>query len=242
MKRWLDTYVGIVPEQVTYAKRFFTKRTHVSLVGLGIGPEYKQLDGYMRDYRGGIYVGRLDERQKHVSFLIRGIRRVIDAHPELKDRELLRIFGEGPDQGSYRRLSESLGLGRNVRFMGTVAGDEMVKAYNDSGFCVSASEWESPGRVFIEAMACGVPLLLNGRNNAAISADESMHMVEAGQNGLVYEYGDLEDFSKKFYSMYSNVEETERMGGKAASFARRHFSLDRQNKGYSREIESLLGK
>ncbi|MEM3984710.1 MAG: glycosyltransferase, partial [Candidatus Micrarchaeaceae archaeon] len=116
----------------------------------------------------------------------------------------------------------------------------LVEMYNDSGFYVSTSEWESPGRAFVEAMACGIPVLLNNRNNAVISEDRKERMVKDGENGVVYRYGDVADFAKKFYAMYSDTAVLEHMGMRAEDFAKRNFSLDKQNGRYAEEIKRAL--
>ncbi|MCL5122752.1 MAG: glycosyltransferase family 4 protein [Candidatus Marsarchaeota archaeon] len=240
MRRWLDTYISILPE-LGHAARFFKRRTRVAHVGLAIGAEYVRLKGFTKSYLGGVYIGRLDERQKRVAFMIRGIREAIDAHPELSGSELLRVVGDGPDSGHYRKLAHALGLDKNIRFFGHMAGDGLVKMYNDSGFYVSASEWESPGRAFVEAMACGIPVLLNDRNNAVVSGNMKERMVKDGKNGMVYRYDDAGDFANKFYAMYSNTGALERMGRRAEEFAKRNFSLDKQNRMYAEEIKRALG-
>ena len=239
MRRWLDTYISVLPE-TSHAARFFRKKTRVTYIRLAVGTEYVRLKGFTKRYMGGIYIGRLDERQKRVSFMIRGIREVIDAHPELSGSELLRIVGDGPDSESYKKLVHALGLSRNIRFFGPVTSKRLVEMYNDSGFYVSTSEWESPGRAFVEAMACGIPVLLNNRNNAVISEDRKERMVKDGENGVVYRYGDVADFAKKFYAMYSDTAVLEHMGMRAEDFAKRNFSLDKQNGRYAEEIKRAL--
>ncbi|EQD63102.1 glycosyl transferase group 1, partial [mine drainage metagenome] len=152
-----------------------------------------------------------------------------------------RIIGTGPDAEAYKKLAHELKLDGNITFVGAIDGDDLVKQYNNSGFFVSSSEWESPGRAFIEAMACGIPVLLNERNNAVISADGKERMVRDGENGSIYRYGDMEDFAQKFYAMYSDANATGRMGINALSFANKNFSLARQNEGYAEEIKKAMG-
>jgi glycosyltransferase involved in cell wall biosynthesis len=242
LRGWLDAYVGISPEQVRLASKFFTKSTDIAYITIGVGAEYRKLPGFKRSYIGGLYVGRLDERQKHVSSLLHGVRRVIDLHPELAGIELLRIVGDGPDREEYERLSGRLGLGKNVTFLGTRLDEELVKEYNDCGFYVSASEWEGLGRAFVEAMSCGRPLLLNNMNNVIISEDWKTRMIEDGVDGMVYAYGDTEDFARKFFLMYSDTSALDRMGERAMEIAQKGFSLERQNERYAREIRKLVGE
>ena len=151
--RLLDYYVAITAEQYKFAKTFFNlRKTKVSYINIAAHKEFRKLN-IRKAYTGALYVGRLDERQKKVNFLIRGIAETVKRYPGLKEKELLKIVGEGPDEENYKSLSSSLGLEKNIQFIGFIREEKLVRAYNNCGFLVSTSEWESPGRIFLEAMA-----------------------------------------------------------------------------------------
>ena len=237
LARWLDCYVAITPEQYDYARSFFSGKVHVSYIPIAPHEEFRVL-GIRRSYNGAVTVARLDERQKKLSQMIKGIAKVRDKHPELKGAELLRIVGTGVDEKRYKAMVESLGLGGNVRFEGTVYGEELIKKYNNASFFVSTSEWESPGRALLEAMACGLPLLINDKINSVIEYKPLTTIVRQDYNGLVYRYGDIDGFAKEFYSLYSNKALQKKMSVNARSFVSR-FSFGRVVKGYKRIIDGI---
>ncbi len=236
LARLLDYYVAITAEQYEFAKSFFNpRRTKVSYINIAAHKEFRKLN-IKKGYSGALYVGRLDERQKKVNFLIRGIAEVVKRYPALKNKELLRIIGEGPDEDNYRQLSSSLGLDKNIRFAGFVREEKLVRAYNDCGFLISTSEWESPGRIFLEAMACGTTLLINTNNNAVMRYDPEEKMVEDGDNGLVYNYGEIGSFAEKFYVLYADKELRERLAKNAYEYIKR-YDFSNTLKRYERLID-----
>ncbi len=241
MRKWLDIYVSMTIEQFSAAQRFFHSNTKITYIKTAPHAQYRKLH-IKQSFSGGIYVGRLEEKQKRIRFLISGIAEVLHLHPELKDKELLRIIGEGPHEEYYRELVARLGLSANIRFMGPKFGYDLVEAYNNCGFFVSTSIWESPGRTFLEAMACGTPLLINERVNKLMSVNPNVYMVKDGYNGSIYKYGNNADFAVRFYKMYSDSARTKRMAANAHVFVRKEFSVNRTVGQFKREIDALLGQ
>jgi glycosyltransferase involved in cell wall biosynthesis len=238
-RRWLDYYVAISAIQMEHARQFF-RGSKAKLFYIPIAPHahFKRIK-MKRDYWGAIAPARLDERQKRISFMIRGVANILDKHKDLQDKELLRIIGTGRDEAAYRRMVAKLGLGRSVRFYDR-SGKELIKDYNNSGFLVSTSEWEGLSRVMLEAMACGLPVLINDRINNVVNLRPERRMVSEGYNGLVYRYGDLDDFASKFFRLYSNRKERNRMAGNAYSFIK-EFSYDKVIGRYKEIIEAATG-
>jgi glycosyltransferase involved in cell wall biosynthesis len=221
MRKWLTNYVAINADQVNAANNFFGKKVKITFIPITPHANYMPI-GINKSYRGALFVGRLDERQKKISFLLKGVARVVKEN-NLSDEQILRIVGTGPDEARYKDLVESLGIGSNVKFSGFVKSSDIVKTYNNAGFFVSTSEWEGLSRTFLEAMACGLPLLINTNVNTVLSYSPLKRVVKEGYNGLVYRYGDLEDFSKKFYTMLSDTNARARFG-KNALVAVKDFS------------------
>ena len=236
MRSWLDCYVAISAEQYEAAKGFFSKSTKIYYLPIAPAEIYDRVD--TEKGNSAVYVGRLDERQKKVSFLIRGIARARELHNGLKGKELLRIAGTGPDKEAYMKLASSLGVADNIRFMGFVEDEELVALYNSASFFVSASEWEGMSRTFVEAMACGLPLLINTNNNTLVSLKPREYLVTDGYNGMVYEYGNIDDFAAKFTRMYNDRRFTKELSEKAYKYSR-NFSLEKNLRGYKKIMEAL---
>jgi glycosyltransferase involved in cell wall biosynthesis len=71
----------------------------------------------------------------------------------------LRIGGDGPQAGLYRKLASDLKLDHKVVWLGELNKNQALKAYQGCDAFVLASRHESMGVVFAEAMACGKPVI-----------------------------------------------------------------------------------
>lgn len=237
MRTWLDCYVALTAEQYDHAKRFFRKDTKVSMIPNWYSKEFRRLNSVKKD-DFAIYVGRLDERQKKVRFLIEGIGRLVEMYDDLKGKHLLSIVGSGPDESSYKELISDLDLDKNIKFYSFVKLDQLIELYNESIFFVSTSEWEGMAGTFVEAMACGLPLLINEGNNTMLRSDPRKMLVTDRYNGLIYRYGDLQDFADKFGMLYSDQFIRKRLADNSYKFSR-NFGMDLNLAKYKKIIDSL---
>jgi glycosyltransferase involved in cell wall biosynthesis len=111
----------------------------------GLDPERRYL----------LFVGRLDDRVKRVSALIRSFATLSGQHPDVD----LVIAGEGPDGQALRDLAAEQASGR-VHFLGWKSGPEaLAPLYNTAACLVLPSQSEGFPTVVGEAMACGTPVL-----------------------------------------------------------------------------------
>jgi glycosyltransferase involved in cell wall biosynthesis len=161
-------------ERVLRAKGF---RGKVAIIPqFGVDPEiYKPLGQGKRDKVFHIgYIGRLVE-EKGVDLLIRALS-------GLPGEWHLRILGSGPQKGRLQSLVQELGLRENVAFDPPIPSPGMPDYYRGLDLLVlpsrTRSHWkEQFGRVLIEAMASGVPVV--GSNSGEIP-----HVI--GDAGLIF--------------------------------------------------------
>ncbi len=114
-----------------------------------------------------LYIGRLSAEKQ-----IERIRPVLDALPDAR----LALVGDGP----YRQQLETLFAGSAAHFVGYLAGDELASAYASADAFLFPSSTETLGRVLLEAMAAGCPVV--GANRGGIP-----DIVSDGENGCLYE-------------------------------------------------------
>ena len=105
-----------------------------------------------------VSVGALVERK--------GMQRVIDCLPTLLQRHPdlhYLIVGGGSPEGDHRAELETqaarLGLGECVHFLGALQPDELKWALSAADVFVLATRNEGWANVFLEAMACGLPVI-----------------------------------------------------------------------------------
>jgi glycosyltransferase involved in cell wall biosynthesis len=102
------------------------------------------------------FIGRLDERK--------GVAVLIDALAQLDPSIVLDVFGTGPDRDRLAQRAVDLGIAGRVQFHGFVDHDALPDVLRSLHVvCVPSQTtptWvEQFGRVAIEAMACGVPVI-----------------------------------------------------------------------------------
>lgn len=112
-----------------------------------------------------LVVSRLDPRK--------GIDKAIRAFAQLDrdDTELL-IGGTGRLEASLRELAAELGVADRVRFLGFVPKEELPTLYSAADLFVLPSEYEGFGIVFMEAMACGTPVIGTDVGGVPTAIDE----------------------------------------------------------------------
>jgi glycosyltransferase involved in cell wall biosynthesis len=131
------------------------------------------------------YVGRLVEDK--------GVQVLLQAVDGLAGEWRLRILGSGPMQSQLEALAQQLNIVERVTFESPIPSAQMPAFYNQLDTLVLPSltrpHWkEQFGRVLIEAMACGVPVV--GSHSGEIP-----HVI--GQAGLTFTEGDVEELGAR---------------------------------------------
>ncbi|RHW43977.1 glycosyltransferase family 4 protein [Bombilactobacillus bombi] len=90
--------------------------------------------------------------EKKIEILIKSMPKLLNYYPNL----VLLIVGGGPDMDDLVELVTKLNLTENVLFVGEVNHEDVAPYYHLANLFVSASDTESQGLTFIEAMATGL--------------------------------------------------------------------------------------
>ncbi len=136
------------------------------------GAEVRKRLGILADAPVVVCVARF-VRRKGQDTLVRAWPQVLRECPDAR----LVLVGDGPDRRRVERMVRRRGLDDSVIFTGSVPWDE-VPAYMDAGdvfampcrsrwFGLEAEAW---GIVFLEAQACGLPVLVGDSGGAAETA------------------------------------------------------------------------
>ncbi|MBW4592076.1 MAG: glycosyltransferase [Brasilonema angustatum HA4187-MV1] len=107
-----------------------------------------------RLWSGDIYKG--------VDVTIKALPQIAEVFPEVK----YLVIGRGDDQPRLAKLAQDLGVGNRIIFAGFVPTQELVEHYRLADAYVMPSA-EGFGIVYLEAMACGVPVLSGDADGSA---------------------------------------------------------------------------
>jgi glycosyltransferase involved in cell wall biosynthesis len=178
-------------------------------------------EGTGRDKADGIRiitVGRLI-KVKNQKLLLRAFAEALKSFPVAE----LVMVGGGPLRNELEGCVDSLGIRKQVQFLGEIPREEVYSqlALSDlfalpsssEGFCVAA----------VEAMAAGLPVVA--------SDIDVLHEV-VGEPGVFADPDDPTEFADALIALAEDPERRERLGTEAKERARSTFSLERTAREY----------
>ncbi|WP_259363445.1 glycosyltransferase [Microbacterium esteraromaticum] len=131
-----------------------------------------------------LFVGRLTG-EKQVDVVLRAVQKLdpaLDVHFD--------IAGGGDQRKALEALAAQLGIAERVTFHGRVTDEQLRELYSRSSVFAIASIAELQSIVTMEAMASALPIV--GANAVALP-----HLVHDGENGHLFEPGDVDDLADK---------------------------------------------
>lgn len=178
--------ISIIPTGIElnkFSKENFNSHEVQNLRGnLGIGEKEKVL----------LYIGRL-AKEKNIEEIL------IEMKYYLKDKEdvKLLLIGDGPEREILEEKAKELEIDKKTVFAGERAWSDIGIYYQLGDVFVSASQSETQGLTYIEALASGVPVVAK--------ADKCLEgVLESGVNG--YAFYNHHDFIKALDSiLYDNL-------------------------------------
>lgn len=164
----------------------------------------------------------------------KGQDQAISALAQLTERGInAHLLLVGDDGRRYRtqliRQAESLGMSRRIRLYGYA--DNPQPLIQDADVVLVCSRWEAFGRVAVEAMLAGKPVI--GSNRGATA-----EIIQDGQTGLLYEWGNTKDLTEKIRFLHDNPKEALRIGRTGQQWAKNRFTQDR----YAQEVRGILSE
>ncbi len=220
--RWGESYVvrsasyvvGRSPESVAVveAKGY---RGPSAVIGHGIelgvlGPRDRAASrrelGIPEDGRVVSFAGRLVPDK--------GIDVLLDAIARMPGRVGALIVGEGPEEAALRAQADRLGLADRVWFHGPLPMERVAAAFTAGDVVAMPSRHEPWGRVAIEAMACGVPLVAGAAGHLPALV---------GEHGRLVRPGDADDLARALGEALDEPEPARGGAGRARPRLRGHL-------------------
>ncbi len=147
---------------------------------------------------------------KGVDLLIKAFLQIADRHPDVT----LRVIGHCPDRAPFERLAAGH---PRVSLEKAVFSEEAYAAISRCRVFVLASRTEAMGRVLLEAMAAGRPIV-------ASRVDGIPHYVEDGVNGLLFESENVADLAEKLDRVLSDAELRRTLGANGRRIVMEQYS------------------
>ncbi len=213
MKYGVEKDIEVIPtginlekfeEKITDQEKFQLKRS------LGINEENRII----------LSVGRLGV-EKNIDEILENLPRLIENHKNIS----MLIVGDGPYRGNLERKAKELGISDYVKFAGMVSPELISKYYQVADIFVSASESETQGLTYIEALANGIPEICK--------YDKCLEgVLISGFNGFTYEKS--QDFIEGMDTLLEDDTLRSQMSFNAEMDAQRYGSYP-----FVRSVESL---
>ena len=167
-------------------------------------------------------------KEKNVSESIDHFVSLNSDRPGLK----LLIVGDGAERQNLEQKADASGFSDSIRFAGNVPMDIVWKYFKVGDIFISSSVSEIQGLTYIEALACGIPIVC--RKDQALDIS-----LIPGVNG--FDFTDDESFKKAALPLIDNPDMRSAFG-KAAADSVEKFSLETFASNLLRVFNTVLEK
>jgi len=160
-----------------------------------------------------LWVGRF-VKGKGVEYIIRAMDILVKETPNLH----LTLVGDGPEGGCICEMIENLGLTDNIRIIDFVSYDKMPEIFHNSDIFVLPSLHEGVPRTALEAMSCGLPVVISDFSHLR-------DLIDGG--GMMFPKKDVQALADSLRVLINDESKRARMGQKARERIVREYSWER---------------
>ena len=175
-------------------------------------------------------VGRwqTDERYKGMDTLITALPRLMSRWPELQ----LAAVGDGDDREWLQDLAEENGVGMHVHFLSGLSYEELAACYAHCEIFALPSKGEGFGLVYLEAMACGKPVIGGAHGGAP-------EVIEDGKTGYLVQHGDAVQLATAIETLLADPDLRKEMGRRGKQRAENQFRFSAFAKSFRKILREL---
>ncbi len=159
------------------------------------------------------HIGRVDA-EKHIGTLVEAFSLIAEKNPETD----LVIVGDGTDMAHLQNMVYQLEIADRVRFMGTQLGEDLVNFHRLATVFCSPSPTETQGIVFLEAAACGKPVV-------GVDVGAVKEICQDNINGFLCETDNYEQIAESLDKILNNKKLRDKFS-KASLEIIKHHDLD----------------
>lgn len=154
-------------------------------------------------------------KRKGIDFNIRAFSKLLNKYPSLR----YTIIGDGAEKNNLEALAKKLGVSDKVEFVGMLSHDEVMKRMVKADIFSLPSWNEAFGVVYIEAMACGKPVI--GCKGEGIE-----DFVDNGKTGILVNPKDVDSLTKAIDFLLSNPDGAKAMGERARRLVLENYTWE----------------
>jgi phosphatidylinositol alpha-1,6-mannosyltransferase len=165
------------------------------------------------------------ERYKGMDTLITALPRLLTRWPEVQ----LVLVGTGDDRAWLEDLMEKNGVHRHVHFLGGLSYSELAACYRACEIFALPSLGEGFGLVYLEAMACGKPVVGGSHGGAP-------EIIEDGVTGYLVPHGDPIQLATCIETLLADPAHAKEMGARGRQRAENEFRFN----GFAKSFKKLL--
>ena len=211
------------------AKKFEGKvpKDRVSIIYNGVGREHLNFEKKYEAHKEFVCLqaGYINEA-KGQSISIKAIQ-------ELNNRGIKDIKLLLAGRGNVKRIGFKLEELHGVKELGVI--NNLPEIRQDVDVEIVASREEAFGRVTVEAMMGGIPVV-------GSKSGGTTELITDGENGLLFEPGNYMDLADKLQYLYEHRDEIQRLGQNAFAHAKDFFLIKRCADEVYELYRSVLGK
>lgn len=99
----------------------------------------------------------------------------------------LMLAGKGEEEQNYRTLAQQLGVSDRIRFLGSVAHEELANLTAAADISILVSKSEGLANAWVEALACGTPVIISEAGGARelLSSSSAGRIVDQSVEAIV---------------------------------------------------------
>ena len=157
---------------------------------------------------------------------MRAVRQLEESFPQLS----CRIIGDGRGRAQFEALARALGIARRVRFEGRKSRAEVADAMRACSVFVLPSRYEGLGCVYLEAMACGKPVI-------ACRGQGIDEIIQHDKNGWLIPVDGLEELAQGLSTLLRSPDLCSRLGTAARATVLNGLTLSHQ----ARRLAQIYG-
>lgn len=149
-----------------------------------------------------VFLGRLTP-DKGWRFTLDAFAHFAQAGANWLERVAIVVAGDGELREEIQQRLQALGL--PVALLGRIAPDAVPRLLTHADIHVTTSEKETLGLTLLEAFAAAKPVV-------APRAGGVVHLIRDGENGLLFEPNDVEEFGRSLHTLVTDADRRQKLG------------------------------